>query len=67
MIKMCKSHPELRCYHSCCDIFDCSSGAVNCCFHHSNPFGRFISRAVKRDMSGFSFVCRSEHWRGALR
>lgn len=30
-MKMCKFHPDKRCYHSSCYIFDCISGKVVLC------------------------------------
>lgn len=30
MVKMCKYHPELRCYHSCCSLID-GMGSVSVC------------------------------------
>jgi hypothetical protein len=45
-MKMCRYHPDKRCYHSSCSIFDSLSGNVEVCELHPNPFGFFSVRKV---------------------
>lgn len=47
LARRCVYHPNLRCYRSSCDIFVCSTGNVEVCSWHLNPFGRFMRRLSK--------------------
>jgi hypothetical protein len=44
--KVCKFDSSRRCCHSCCTIFCMSSGNVDVCPLHLNPFGFMMPRKV---------------------
>ena len=49
MVKYCRFHPELRCYHSSCGVYDRLTGNVSVCplFEGGEMFA---SRKVRRDL-----------------
>jgi len=46
LVKMCRYHPNLRCFRSSCSVFDFFSGLVSVCRLHGNPNGFFMKRKV---------------------
>ena len=45
-MKVCRYHPDKRCFYSSCDFID-SAGNVRVCRHHPNPSGYFMRKRVK--------------------
>jgi hypothetical protein len=64
-VRVCP-HGSGLCFSRSCNWLD-NGECILCGRWRGNPEGRMMPRVVKRDFSGFSFVCRGKHWRGVLR